>query len=135
MILADPDGDQPLWLRAEADRPLAVVLPVDEVFELRLGVALRLLRRVRDGAGGPWPPRLAVTPFQRSRLTLLLNIADRLAAGDSKREIARSLVYPGLDPGPSAAWKASAERRRTQRLCDEARAMVAAGYRLLLRGR
>jgi hypothetical protein len=111
------------------------VLPLDEAFELRLGVALRLLRRLRDGTSGPWPPRLAVTRFQRLRLTLLLNIFDRLAAGHSKREIARELIYPGLDPGPSAAWKASSERRRTLRLCDEAKAMVAAGYRHLLRGK
>ncbi|MEA3388469.1 MAG: DUF2285 domain-containing protein [Pseudomonadota bacterium] len=135
MILADSDGDLRLWLRAEPDRPLAVVLPFDDDFDLRLGVARRLLRRLRDGASGPWPPRLAVTRFQRLRLTLLLNIFDRLKADNSKREIARELIYPGLDPGPSAAWKASSERRRTQRLCDEARAMVAAGYRHLLRGK
>lgn len=135
LILADADGDQRLWLRAEDARTPAVVLPLDEAFEMRVGAALRLLRRLRGEPVGPPPPHLAVTRFQRIRLTLLVNIHDRLAAGASKREIARTLIYPGLDPGPAAAWKASSERRRTLRLCDEARAMVAQGYRLLLRGK
>jgi hypothetical protein len=135
LILADPEGDQRLWLRAEDQRAAAVVLPLDESFELRLGAAFRLLQRLRGDAAAPQPPHLAPTRFQRLRLALLINIVDRLAAGSSKREIARALIYPGLDPGPAAAWKASSERRRTLRLCDEARAMVTAGYRRLLRGK
>ena len=135
LILADPEGDQRLWLRVDNAHAAAVVLPLDESFELRLGAALRLLQRMRGEAAAPQPPYLAPTRFQRLRLALLINIFDRLAAGWSKREIARALIYPGLDPGPAAAWKASSERRRTLRLCDEARAMVAAGYRRLLRGK
>jgi hypothetical protein len=114
---------------------MAVLLPLDEDFELRLSAAARLFRRLRGVSSGPPPPRLGVTTFQRSRLALLLNVFDRLGGGASKREIASGLIYPGLDPGSAAEWKASAERRRTQRLCDEARAMVAAGYRRLLGGR
>jgi hypothetical protein len=135
LVLADPEGDQRLWLRAKDSHAPAVVLPLDESFELRLGAALRLLRRMRGEAAAPQLPHLAPTRFQRLRLTLLVNIFDRLAAGHSKREIARALIYPGLDHGPAAAWKASSERRRTLRLCDEAKAMVDAGYRLLLRGK
>lgn len=135
LILADADGDQRLWLRAEDALTPAVVLPLDEAFEIRMGAALRLLHRIRGEPAGPPPPHLAVTRFQRMRLTLLVNIHDRLTAGASKREIARALIYLGLDPGPAAAWKTSSERRRTLRLCDEARAMVAQGYRLLLRGK
>jgi hypothetical protein len=134
-VIQDPDGGHRVWLRTAPDTPLAVIIPLDDDFELRLGAAARLVRRLRGVAGGPLPPRLAVTPFQRLRLTLLLNIFDRIGGGASKREIARDLVYPGLDPGSAAEWKASAERRRTQRLCDEAKAMVAAGYRRLLGGR
>ena len=135
LVIADPDGDHRLWLRTPLGAPTAVLLPLDEDFELRLGAAARLFRRLRGLNSGPPPARLSVTAFQRSRLALLLNVFDRLGGGASKREIASDLIYPGLDPGSAAEWKASAERRRTQRLCDEARAMVAAGYRRLLGGR
>ncbi|MBK6706242.1 MAG: DUF2285 domain-containing protein [Sphingomonadales bacterium] len=37
--------------------------------------------------------------------------------------------------GRGAAWKASSERRRTQRLIREAEALAAGGYRALLKGR
>jgi hypothetical protein len=135
LIVGDAIGRHRLWVRDDGDQPLAVVVPIDEHGELRLAVALRLLRRIRGHASAAPPPRLAVTRFQRLRLVLLLNIIDRLAAGDSKREIARTLIYPGMERISAAEWKASTERRRTQRLCDEAKAMVAAGYRLLLRGK
>jgi hypothetical protein len=135
LILDDGVGRHRLWLRDDADGPLAIVLPLDEDGELRLSVALRLLRRIRGRAGIPPPPRLAVTRLQRRRLTLLLNIIDRLADGATKREIARALIYPRMERVSAAEWKASSERRRTQRLCDEAKSMVAAGYRQLLRGR
>ncbi len=135
VIVDDPDGAHRLWLRAPNGAPLAIILPLDAEFELRHGAALRFYRRLRGAASGPPPPRLAVTMCQRLRLSLLLNIFDRLGEGLSKREIARDLIYPGLDTGSAAEWKSSAARRRTQRLCDEAKAMVAAGYRRLLGGR
>ncbi len=135
LVIDDPDGDHRLWLRATPSAAAAIVLPLDDDFELRLGAAARLFRRLRGGSSGPPPPRLVVTRFQRLRLSLLLTVFDQLDRGATKREIARQLIYPGLDPGSAAEWKASAERRRTQRLCDEARAMVAAGYRRLLGGR
>lgn len=114
---------------------MAIILPIDRQFDLRHRAAARFFRRVCGLSAGPPPPGLAVTPFQRSRLALLLNILDRLASGGSKREIARDVIYPGFDPASAAEWKASAERRRTQRLCDEAKAMVATGYRRLVGGR
>jgi hypothetical protein len=135
MMIADIDGDHRLWLRGAFGSSIAAVLPIDDDFEQRLAAAARLFRRLRGEPSGPAPPRLRVTPFQRFRLTLLLRIFDREAVGSSKREIASDLVYPGLEPGSSAEWKGSAERRRTQRLCDEAKAMVAEGYRRLLGGR
>lgn len=135
LVIGDPDGDHRVWLRTAPGAPMAMVLPLDDDFEVRLATAVRLFRRLRGLRGGPMPPKLAVTAFQRLRLTLLLNVFDRLGGGASKREIASDLIYPGLDTGSAAEWKGSAERRRTQRLCDEAKAMVAAGYRRLLGGR
>jgi len=122
-------------MRISSDVPMAVVLPLDEAFDLRLGAALRLFRSLRGEAPGPLPSRLRVTPFQRSRIVLLLAVFDHLLAGSTKRQIARDVIYPGHIAASAAEWKASAERRRTQRLCDEAKAMVAAGYRRLLGGK
>ena len=48
--------------------------------------------------------------------------------------IARRYVYPGMTIGRGSEWKSSAERRRTQRLIDEAFALMRGGYRTLLRG-
>lgn len=135
LIIAAPEGDHRLWVRTHPGNAMAVVLPIDDVFDLRLGAALRLFRSLRGETPGPLPPRLHVTPFQRARLTLLLAIFDRLLAGGSKREIARDIIYPRHEAASAAEWKGSAERRRTQRLCDEAKAMVAAGYRRLLAGK
>lgn len=135
LIIAAPEGDHRLWVRTHPGTALAVVLPIDDAFDLRLGAALRLFRSLRGEPPGALPPRLHVTPFQRSRLALLLAIFDRLLAGGSKREIARDIIYPGHEAASAAEWKGSAERRRTQRLCDEAKAMVAAGYRRLLAGK
>ena len=44
----------------------------------------------------------------------------RRASAPSTHEIARRLVYPHMRIGRGDEWKASSERRRTQRLIDEA---------------
>ena len=135
LIIAAPEGDHRLWMRSCAGTPMAVVLPLDDEFDLRVGAAIRFFRSLRGEPPGALPPRLHVTPFQRARLALLLAIFDRLLAGASKREIARDIIYPEHESASAAEWKGSNERRRTQRLCDEAKAMVAAGYRRLLGGK
>lgn len=76
------------------------------------------------------------TAYQAQRLDLLLSILDlRHAARATSHAIASRLVYPRLAIGRGAAWKASPERRRTQRLIREAEALAAGGYRALLSGR
>jgi hypothetical protein len=135
IVLDDPDGDHRLWLLSPPGGPMMIGLLIDDDFDLRHRAAARLYRRLRGLPAGAAPPGQAVTSFQRSRLTMLLRIFDRLVGGCSKREIACDVIYPGLEAGSAAEWKGSAERRRTQRLCDEAKAMVTAGYRRLLRGR
>lgn len=83
-------------------------------------------------SSGPaaWP-----TFYQAQRLDLLLAILDlRERARITSHEVARRLVYPRMTIGRGAAWKASPERRRTQRLIREAEAMTAGGYRALLAG-
>lgn len=70
---------------------------------------------------------------------LLLRILDRLAGPETclptLRTIAMDVVYPHSQFGRVIEWKSSSERRQTQRLVSEARFLMKAGYRDLLKGR
>lgn len=72
--------------------------------------------------------------LQRQRLTLLLRVLDASRGGASNREIGTRIVYPWLAGTEAAAWKATSERRRIQRLVDEAHGLAASAYRDLLTG-
>lgn len=135
MVINDRGGVHRLWIRVPAPmRPLAIVIPLASDIALRLAGAERFARRWRGLSTGPPPPALRLTLFQRRRLTLLLNVLDGHLAGAGRREIAAAVVYPRMTPLHGAAWKGSAERRRTQRLVTEAVALMSGGYRNLLQG-
>lgn len=138
VVLGDIDGPHHLWLRDTLPgQPLAYVIVRDLAVEARHRAAWRLDRRL---AGAPPSRRNGAfrpTPFQRRRLDLLLDILDMLQALGPKptsHEVARHLIYPGMTIGRGMEWKSSTERRRTQRLIDEALALMHGGYRTLLHG-
>ena len=126
-----------ILLRADRiDGPLAAVVPFDAMTGLRLQ-AVAALDSWLSGAARAKAPALYPTRYQAGRLALLLAIFD-LRADDphvSSHAIARRLIYPRMSVGRGAEWKASAERRRTQRLIREAEALVSGGYLALLAGR
>ena len=137
-----------LWLRgslgagALADTALAYLIVRDDAAALRRQVAARLEARLSGVPSASGLKALLPTPFQRHRLCLLLAILDAVldsAQGRGQpvttRQIAASLVYPRASLPTGAAWKSSSERRQTQRLVDEALAMMRGGYRTLLRGK
>jgi hypothetical protein len=139
IILADTDGPHHIWLTAATPaQPLAYVIARDAHSALRYAAAARLDRRLR---GAP-PARKAhinrPTSYQQHRLRLLLAILDLLGTDDNKRattfQICRTLVYPHRKFENSAEWKSSNERRRTQRLVEEAVQLMQSGYRSLLHG-
>jgi len=70
--------------------------------------------------------------FQRHRFETMLRALDASLAGASLRSIGTGILYPRLADIGASAWKASSERRRTQRLFAEAQAMARHGYRDLL---
>lgn len=140
LVMRSDDGRDRLLVRdAGPDDDLACTLIADGSLEMRAAAATSLLSSRRgarakvSGRGRPRPSR-----FQVHRLSLLLRVADELAAVDagevSMRDIAMKTAYPWLIPGRSIEWKGSAERRQTQRLVSEARGLVEGGYRNLLRG-
>lgn len=132
VVVDTPGCRHRLWLRtSDAALPLAILLaPATGALQFAAVDAARCLV-----AGLPTPAASALHPtrFQRQRLGLLLDILDADLGGASNREIGTRLIYSRLAGMPADAWKASNERRRTQRLIGEARAMTRDGYRRLLR--
>lgn len=123
-----------IWLRsAPLGASLAAVIPLDDMTEARIEAVHDFARWLQ---GVPsFPPAASPTFYQAQRLDLLLAILDvRAGAGLTSHEVARRLIYPRMTIGRGAAWKASPERRRTQRLIREAEALAAGGYRALLAG-
>lgn len=136
LVLGDHDGLHRLWLRdSRPDQPLAYIIVHDSSIDFRLGVAARLDRRLAGASAGRLPPGFCPTSFQQQRLRLLLDILDMLNQGrPTTYDIARLRIYPHMAIKRGMEWKSSSERRRTQRLIDEAVALMRGGYRSLLRG-
>ncbi len=108
---------------------LAILAPLDADLPARLDAALRLWRRLTQGAGEP-PGTL--TPQRRARLVETLRALDARLAGASTREIASELF--GAERVPSGPeWKAHDLRSRTKRLIAAGLALMNGGYRDLLR--
>lgn len=120
-----------LW-RAVPTQPLAILLP--PTCDIARIAAAEAVRALLAGC----PPRGAVGPgpsaFQRQRLALLVAILDAVLAGQTVRTIGTTLVAPRLAGIGAAAWKASSERRRVQRLIGEAKGLMRGRYRTLLAG-
>lgn len=128
-MLGDCDGAHHLWIRdPRAGQALAYVIPRDGAMVRRAEATRRLDLRLSGVPPGRCSGAMRPTPFQARRLYLLLDILDALQAPGKARpsthEIAERLIYPRLAVGRGAEWKASSERRRTQRLIDEALALM-----------
>jgi hypothetical protein len=137
VVLGDIDGPHHLWLRATLPgQPLAYVIVRDPAIDARRDAAWRLDRRLAGVPAAHGHGALRPTAFQRQRLNLLLDILDMLQTlpPPTSHAIARRLIYPAMTIGRGMEWKSSTERRRTQRLIGEARALMHGGYRALLRG-
>lgn len=135
MVFVDPEGDQYLWLsEAESRRGLALILPLDAAFDLRIEAAVRFSRRLRGRPAGPLPRALDLTPQHRIRLIQLLHTLDFRLAGAGPREIAAALLDAKAATLPAIEWKSSATRRKANRLITDSLALMNGGYRKLLRG-
>lgn len=134
IIVTDPDGDHHLVADAiYLHQPLAVLLPLDDSFHVRVEAALRLHRRLSGRVAGRIPRALTLTPRHRLRLVRMVRAFDGRSSGASYREIAAVLFRA---PRQSATeWKTSSIRAQTIRLVRDAQKMMQGGYRLLLAGR
>jgi hypothetical protein len=108
--------------------PVAIVVPLDRLFEDRVDAARRLWRALSRGATAT-PP--AFSAQRQRRLKLVLRALDADLAGVGYRDIA--LVLFGERVPRDAAWRTHALRSFTIRLVQDGRALMRGGYLRLLR--
>lgn len=111
-----------------ANVPLAALVPLDADGFDRIEAINRLLRALH-GQSVPHDRRL--TRQQRRRYRHMLQAVDGRMNGASYREIA-SVIF-GVDRIASEPWKTSALRDAAKSLVKDGFAMIAGGYRVLLR--
>lgn len=112
----------------EDDGPLAIVLPLDGLFEDRIEAGRRL-RQLLLCSTKPKP--YGFTAHRRRRLKLMLRALDGFLAGEGYRGIARGLFADSVPTG--AAWRTDSARSRTIRLVKDGLALMRGGYLDLLR--
>jgi hypothetical protein len=111
-----------------ADNPAAVLLPLDQFFEIRATAAIRLWRALSGRNPGPNPA--ALPKARRDRLILALRALDGRLDDATYREIASTLfTHPGVS---DRGWKSHDLRDRTIRLVRLGLGMMHSGYRQLL---
>ena len=111
-----------------AQSTIAVVVPLDELFEARVEAARRTWRGIVQGR--PSQPA-GFTAQRRRRLRLALRALDAAMLGVGYREIAQGLFGDRVPTG--ASWRTHSLRATTIRLVREGRALMRGGYLRLLR--
>ena len=112
---------------ASGIKTYAVLLPLDQLFDLRVSSALGVWRWLNGGQ----PAVIQMMPLsQRKRLVLALRALDGRFAKASYREIARILF--GLGDAAGSAWKGHDLRDRTIRLVRLGTSLMRGGYKRLL---
>ncbi len=107
---------------------IAVVLPLDAMFDDRVQTARRVWRALARRAK---VKPTGITAHRRRRLKLVLRALDAHLAGESYRTIAYGL-FPGRVPH-DIAWRSHPLRSFTIRLVRDGRALMQGGYLRLLR--
>lgn len=124
----DADGLRILTIGVHEQSSLAVLLPLDPLFEVRAAAALRAWRVAAGRALGPDPSRLPRP--RRDRLIAALRALDGRLDDASYREIA--IVLFGVGRVPDRGWKTHDLRDRTMRLARLGFELMRGGYRHLL---
>lgn len=127
------DGDRIQILQTGQPRDaekFAAIVPLDlEGFD-RLEAIHRLLAALH---GRAIPPDTRLTRQQRKRLRRMLRAVDGYRDGATQQDIAQIIFH--LDRLSRDEWQASWARQAIKSLLRDARAMIAGGYRKLLRHR
>ena len=135
IVIAGPHGKHRIWLNSDCLKVgYAYIVPSDQGFAVRMAATRFFERHLRGFPDSDPPAELGLTARRHRKMALMLRLIDADHAHITRREMAFTLVYPRLEPLVGPAWKCSSERRRTQRLIDEAIGMMHGGYRALLQG-
>lgn len=120
-----------LWLREllPSGSLIAVDLPLDRNFDVRLSAAHRFWLALEQRPPGPAPLALSI-PTQH-RLILAMRAVDGWLEGNSYRKIAQGLF--GAHRIPDRGWKTHDLRSRTIRLVQMGLRLMRGRYRDLLR--
>ena len=136
-ILAVEDEDQVVELRGARLRlhredkvgsAVAVLLPLDQLFDIRAAAALRLWRALTSRAPGPDLGML--TPERRNRFILALRALDGRLERATYPEIAAVLF--DAEPISKRDWISHELRDQTGRIIRLGFSMMRGGYRRLL---
>jgi len=111
----------------DTDHTIAIVIPVDDDWHVRLKAAHRL-RDVLIGRR----PKQRLTRQRRARIAQALRTDDARRCDATLRDIAT--VYFGQDRIEAEPWKTSALKAQTARLAKYGRSLVKHRYRELLGG-
>ncbi|OYW67722.1 MAG: hypothetical protein B7Z40_06105 [Bosea sp. 12-68-7] len=114
----------------DATDPLMATMPLDRDLPLRVDALLRLWRIVTGQPPGKHQPEL--TPARSRRLSQALRAVDARGAGASRREIAQAVFGSNAVPD-GVAFDDHHLKSRTGRLIRDGFAMIAGGYRKLLK--
>jgi hypothetical protein len=117
-----------MYLHGSRAGPVAVLLPFDGLFEVRVAAALRLWRGLNGRQPGKNPAVL--TESRRQRLVQALRALDGRLDGATHREIAAALF--DANAVPERDWISHELRDRTARLVRLGMSMMNGGYRRLL---
>jgi len=107
---------------------LATLIPLDQLFDIRVASALRLWRALRGLK--PRPDPVSLTAARRRRLILALRALDGRLAKASYREIAEVLF--SIRGIRGREWQGHDVRDRTIRLVRYGYSLMKGGYRQLL---
>lgn len=110
------------------DRPVGLLLPLDDDWPTRLAAADRLYHQIIDRDADP-----PITRQRRDRLKRALRTIDGRQSGASYRAVAS--VFFGADRVAAEPWKTSSLKAQVARLASYGRMMIDQGYRNLLRGK
>ena len=114
--------------RVRGDETPSVILPLDQVFEIRAAASVRLWRGLNGRPLGREPAELPIA--RRKRLALALRALDGRLQHASYRDIAEALF--SRSRLPDRGWKTHDMRDRTRRLTQLGSALMKGGYRRLL---
>ena len=135
LVISDKSGALHMaWREAGAATHPAIVLPLDDMIELRLEAATNLVRRLRGKRASLDAAGLRLTALQKTRLIQLLHAFDIKQDGGGARDVAREILASRQAALPSVEWKDCAARRKATRLIRDAAARVNRGYLKLLGG-